>query len=352
MTSSTQALYARLMARARLRHLQLLVAVADDGTVKRAAAQVGMSQPAATQAIVELERLLEVTLFERRARGMRVTAAGQVVLPVVRQVLHALQGSIEALSAVQSGASGLLRVGFIPAAVSRLLTPCLAALAERSPGLELRAVEGTPAQLLKELAAGSLDLVLTRRPAELGGRYRFEPLLDDEAVFLAGTGHPLAGRPRVSVEDLAGFPWMRAPEGVRVRDLFDALFAGRGPPPVVHPISTSSPSVILSVLEDNRTVALGPFSVAEWYLRRGLVTRLAVDRSLPMEGLGAVFPAEAEQQATTAAMLYWLRRQRSNRSRAATPPGPDEPSPGHGAVAPPARGPMPSLARGRPAPGP
>ncbi len=307
MASSAEVLYARLMARARLRHLQLLVAIADDGTLKRAAARVGMSQPAATQAIGELERLLEVTLFERRARGMRLTVSGQVVLPVVRQVLQALQGSLEALSAVRFGASGLLRIGVIPAAVSRLLSPCLPALSDRHPRLEIRVVEGTPAQLLKELAAGSLDIVLTREPAALGARFRFEPLMDDEAVFLAGTGHPLAGRPRVSVEDLARFPWMRAPAGVKVRDIFDELFGGRNPPLVVHPVSTSSPSVIISLLADNSTVTLGPASVAEWYVRRGLVARLALNRTLPIDGLGAVHPAGAEQAEATAAMLQLLQ---------------------------------------------
>jgi len=71
MPTSPATLYARLLARARLRHLHLLVSVADHGSLKRAAEHVGMSQPAATQAIGELKRLLGAPLLERRARGMR-----------------------------------------------------------------------------------------------------------------------------------------------------------------------------------------------------------------------------------------------------------------------------------------
>lgn len=104
---SAAVLNARLLGHARLRHLQLLVAVADHGTLKRAAEHVGMSQPAATQAMGEFERLLESPLFERLPRGMRATAAGQTVLPVVRQILQALEVSIEALAAQQAGATGL-----------------------------------------------------------------------------------------------------------------------------------------------------------------------------------------------------------------------------------------------------
>lgn len=306
MPSTPEVLYARLLARARLRHLQLLVAVADHGTVRRAAEQVGMSQPAATQAIGELERLLEAPLFERQARGMRVSAAGQVVMPVVRQALQALEASIEALSAVRSGASGLLRVGAIPATAVSLLAGCLPLLGERHPRLQVLLFEGTPRHLLKELATGSLNVLLTRRPAELGDRFRFEALREDEAVVVAGPHHPLSSRAHVSLDELAACPWLRAPAGVRVRDLFDGLFETRTPP-AVHPVSTSSPALILELLSDDRTVTLAPASIAQWYVSRGLAVRLPVGERWPLAELGAVYPAAAREEPATAALLEVLR---------------------------------------------
>ena len=74
-------MFSRLMAKARLRHLQLLVAVADQGNLKHAAEEVGLSQPAATQAIAELEQLLELRLFERHSKGMRLAAGGSIADP-------------------------------------------------------------------------------------------------------------------------------------------------------------------------------------------------------------------------------------------------------------------------------
>ncbi len=306
MSSPPDVLFTRLLARARLRHLQLLVAVADHGTLKRAAEQVGMSQPAATQAIGELERLLEVALFDRQPRGMRVSAAGQVVMPVVRQALHALELSLEALSAVRSGASGLLRIGVIPAATVSLLIESLPALGQRHSRLQIQVIEGTPSQLLKELASGSLNVVLTRPPAQLGARFCFEPLVTDQAVVVAGLRHPLASRTQVSLDELAGYPWMQAPAGVKVRELFDELFATRAQP-IVHPLSTSSPTMIVALLEDNRTVTLAPNSVADWYVRRGLAARLAVDMAFPLAGLGAAYPAASRDEPATAALLEVLR---------------------------------------------
>lgn len=307
MSSSPVVLYARLMASARLRQLQLLVSVADHGTVKRAAAQLGMSQPAATQAIAELERLLEVRLFDRQVRGMRLSAAGQVVMPVARDALRALELSLEALCAVRAGASGLLRIGVVPAAALGVLEPCVAALGDRHPGLDVLVFEGMPEPLLKEFSSGGFHVLLMRRPAEMGDRFCFEPVCADELLVVAAPGHPLVTRDRVSISDLLACKWMRPPPGDRSRELFDEFFAGAGVSPVLHPVSTASPAVILSLLADNLTVALGPASAINWYVNRGLAVRLAVDFALPaLDSLGVVYPREARTEPGVAAVLSAL----------------------------------------------
>lgn len=317
MPPSAAVLNARLLGRARLRHLQLLVAIADHGTLRRAAEHVGMSQPAATQAIGELERLLEVPLFERQARGMRASQAGQAVLPVVRQILEALEVAIEAMAARQAGASGLLRIGAIPAAVQSLLAPALRTIVERHPRLRLQIVEGTPAHLLNELAAGGLHVLLSRPPAGLGSRFAFDSLSADEAILVASPRHPLAGRARLSLDELAQYPWMVPPVGVKVRALFDELVA-TNPPIRVHPVSTSSPELVLAVLGDDRTVVLGPSSLAQAYMRHGLVVQLALRAPLPIDGLGAVYPVASRNEPSLVAFLDALR---ASADRASAPCG-------------------------------
>lgn len=307
MSQSAAVLYARLLARARLRQLQLLVAIVDQGTLKSAAAAVGMSQPAATQAVTELESLLEVALFHRMARGMRLSEAGSVVIPVVRQALQALQGSMETLATVDAGARGVLRVGAIPAAIASDPGAALIALGELNPGLQIEVVEGTPVRLLGDLASGVLHVVLTRRPPKLGKRYRFESLLKDEAIVGAGISHPLAGRDSVSVEELARYPWMVPPDGVAVREVFDRLFAQRQERPAIHPIRTASPTLIMALLADNRTLTLGPATTASWYLQRGLACRLRLAMPLPLDDLGIVHPVESAGEPATAALLSLLR---------------------------------------------
>lgn len=319
-------LYARLLARARLRQLQLLMAVVDHGTLKRAAEDVDMSQPAATQAIRELERVLGVSLFERQARGMALSQAGKVVLPVVRQVLQALQTSMETLASVRSGASGVLRIGAIPAVVASELGASLIALGKLNPGLQIQIVEGMPERLLAELSGGTLNLLLTRRPAELGQRYRFESLARDEAVFGAGLGHPLARREAVSLDDLLDYPWLRTPPGVNVTAVFEQVLAGGGHTPMLHPISTSSALLITEILADNRTITIGPASTAGWFIRHGLGARLAVDRRFPLEDLGVIHAAAEADDPPIAACLGLLRAAKRER-------GHDPPALGAGAAA-------------------
>lgn len=292
---SASVLYTRLLARARLRHLQLLVLTADHGNLRRAADEVGMSQPAATQALAELEQLIDTSLFERHARGMRITAAGQLLIPVVRQMLRALQASTESLSALQQG-EGLLRIGMIPAAASAFARVVVQDFAPAHPGLRLEVREDDGEHLTQALFSGGLDLVLCRRPTSLAPALEFVPLLSDHTVVLAGLGHPLARRRRLSMQDLRQARWMQAPAGLKVRDAFDHFCAEAGRAPAIHPITSHSPSFLVEVLRDNQTLVLAPRSLGHALCSWGLARALDVTDTVALEGLGMLITSEALKQ--------------------------------------------------------
>jgi len=290
---SSTVLFSRLMAKSRLRHLQLLVAVADEGNLRRAAADVGLSQPAATQALAELEELLEMPLFERHAKGMRLTAAGHAVIPVIRHALEALQASTESLAALREGVSGQLRLGVITAVASAVLGERVLRFCTRHPAMRVEIVEDSAPHLLQELQAGTLNLVLCRRPQPVPARLHFERLRADEACVLAGPGHPLAGRHGLVLEDLAGYAWMRPPRGVWIRDVFDDLFENAGITPRLHQVSTASLGPLPEILRDNRTVALCPATLARTLCRWQLVVTLDLDVGAPQGEIGLLCDAAA-----------------------------------------------------------
>ncbi len=304
---SSSVLFARLLAKGRLRHLQLLAAVADQGSVKRAAELVGMSQPAATQALTELEQLLAAPLFERHARGMRLLPAGRAVVPVVRNVLQALQASTESLSALQQGES-LLRVGVIPAAASGLLGRFVTEFCTRHPEVRLEVHEDRGEHLSQELLSGALDLVLCRRPTVVPAPLNFVPVLADEAVVLAGPAHPLRKQQGLTLHDLRDAQWMLAPAGIQVREVFDRLFAEQTPAPRAHAVSTTSQTLLVDILQTPGTVALVPRSLARSLCDWGLVVTLDVALDAHFDGLGALCAASTADHPTAQVFIEALIR--------------------------------------------
>lgn len=297
-------LFNRLLARGRLRHLQLIAALADAGSVQRAAAAVGMSQPAATQALSDLEDLLQAPLFERHNRGVRPTRFGEAVVPVARNVLQALRATTETLSALQAGAQAFLRLGCIPAAASGLLARALPALLQAQPGLQVELIEENMVHLLPELAAGRLDAVVCRRPQDVPAAWQFELLQSDAPVVVVAPGHPLAGQRSVALGRLAGLPWVLPPRGMGVRDYYDRLWAGRAERPQLYPMATTALPVVLEVLRRTGAVSLMPQSIAQGLVDTGVAAALAV--RLPealessLQGLGLLTTGLADGPALSA----------------------------------------------------
>lgn len=304
---SSSVMFSRLMARARLRQLQLLVNIADQGSLKRAAAEIGMSQPAATQALAELEQLIEQPLFDRHAKGMRLTATGCVMMPVIRHVLEALQASTESIAALQEGARSVLRVGVITALSMSVIGDRLLQMCARRSDLRLEIIEDAQPHLVQELISGSLDLVLCRRVRPLPARLHFEWLCSDEAVVVAGLGHPLIGRRDLTLRDLRDYAWMRAGRGLWIRQVFETLFAQEGLSPLLHPVSTTSVGPLPDLLRDNRTLALCPASLARALQRWGQVQILDVRMKAPSGDIGMLCHTEARDEPTHLELLGAIR---------------------------------------------
>ncbi|MCK2219601.1 LysR family transcriptional regulator [Actinomadura sp. ATCC 31491] len=182
-----------------LREIHCFTRVAARLSFSAAAADLGMSQPAMSQAITRLERAAGVRLFERTAREVRLTAAGKALLPYAEQVL-------ESAAAFTAEAARLARPTIhlaYPPLVGTLAARVVRRLAGRSPsiGVELRAAGRAAAA--QALAAGEVSaaILATPAPAAFVTAARFHVTVDHLAV---PAGHRLAARPRLTPDDLAG----------------------------------------------------------------------------------------------------------------------------------------------------
>lgn len=314
-------LYARLGAHARLRHLQLLVAVGDGGSVASAARKLNLSQPAATQALAELERVLGIPLFERHARGMRATAAGLALLAAARSALDGLRDTAESLAAIRHGATTALRLGSIPAASQSLVATLLAAFCEAHPDVHVDLIEDSAGRLLPLVQGGALDAAFCREPLSLPAGCRFDALLADEVVVVAAKDHPLAGRCGLVLQDLAPSIWIRPPLGTQLREVFERVVLPALPGADWLQVSTISVTIAEGLLERPGAVGLLPATLAPVLLRGGRVVRLDMRLEQLLRPIGVVREAGKAPLLLDRLLGLAASRENANRQAGFTAPG-------------------------------
>ena len=173
-----------------LRQLQYLVAVADLGGFRKAADACGVSQPSLSAQIARFERALGVQIFDRNARGVRVTAPGEAVLTRVRQVLLAAADLNDAARRHGDPLSGTLRIGIIPTVCPYLLPEVAPALRASLPNLSIVWSEDKTHNLLKQMADARLDAAVLAQDARVSG-LEAALIAEDPFVLAASPGHPL-----------------------------------------------------------------------------------------------------------------------------------------------------------------
>lgn len=255
-------LFSRMANHVRLRQLQLLLALQQCGSIAKAAAHLDMSQSAATQALAELERVLDMRLFERHSRGIRATQAGQALIDTVRGIMRELEDVSETLASIRIGASAALRLGAIPAAAHSILAPLLLQFyALKSQQVHIDIQEGEGSRLLPLLVSGGLDAVFCRQPPLLPDAFAFDSLLSDQAVFVAASHHPLANVRQLPLASLSEAHWILPTTNIAVRDIFEREVLPQLPQARWFPLSTVSLPVLQGMLSAPGAVSLVPRSV-------------------------------------------------------------------------------------------
>ncbi|MFK0025131.1 LysR family transcriptional regulator [Streptomyces sp. NPDC090798] len=193
--------------------LRVFRAVAEQGTFTAAAASLGYTQSAVSRQIAAIERVAGAELLERRRDGVRLTAAGLVVMRRATTVLDEIDATARELSGLP-GQTGTVRLGWFPSAGAVLLPRALVALRRTDPGLRIVSREGSTPALVRALRAGSLDLALLAsappfRPPDAESPPLVLHTLTEHALCLAlPATHPLARGDCVDVADLRGQRWI------------------------------------------------------------------------------------------------------------------------------------------------
>ncbi len=265
---------AQLLNRLRMRQVALLLAIGELRTLRAAAAQLGMTQPAATKMLHELEHTLGRPLFKRVGRGLELTEAGRLVLGYFK----GLQGHFDALTRelgeLADGGAGKLCIGSIMAASPAVLSKALIRLKALYPRLTIDITVDTSDRLTEGLRRGDLDLVIGRVPDERLDDLHFEPIAKEALSLVVSPSHPLAKLVRVAWADLMKFQWVLQPRVSPMRELLEQEFRSQGSRPPPGLIETSSILTTTNLLTHSDMIAVIPTEVAERYEQHGLLACL------------------------------------------------------------------------------
>lgn len=213
--------------------LRDFVAVAERGSLRAAARQLGLPQPSMTRSIQELEKELDVVLFERRAKGVILTPMGEVFLRRAKAIRNEFRRAQEELDQLRGRTNGHIRMCLSSVAHMALLPIALGPFRQRFPNVTLEIIDAVLPRVEKELKDGTLDLYIGPLHGELSNELSAEKLFENKRVVLCRKGHPLAGV--TSLAGLEGAEWVTTSIAHQAEDELSPIFERHGllPPKLV-----------------------------------------------------------------------------------------------------------------------
>lgn len=225
----------RVTARLRLRDFQIAVTIAEKRSLRAAAIEVGVTQPALTYALREIEDIVGGQLFARNAHGIEPTEMGREFLIFAGETLRAASIGLRDVRSFARGVKGELKIGFTPTATAARLPAILMAFREVAPDVQVKLFARASRTQTQFLLAGDSDVVVGSLD-EIAHDDNIESvhLVEEKMTVVGRNGHPL-GLNSSSLAEVAAYPWIypieSRPTADQIRDVF--LKAGIEPPATV-----------------------------------------------------------------------------------------------------------------------
>lgn len=208
--------------------LRWFVAVAEREHVTAAAAELHVSQPALSRALARVQAHVGVPLFDRRGRRLRLNRYGRLYLAHARRALADLDAGTEALAdATGTAGGGTVVLAFLHTLGSWLVPELLRGFGAAQPQIALQLAQGSASEMLAQLRAGDVDLILTS-PRPDDPEIEWKPLGREPLRAVVPPGHPLAARKRIRLADVTEERFVAMKPEYGLRGLTDELCAAAG----------------------------------------------------------------------------------------------------------------------------
>jgi len=250
------------------------LAVAEAGSLTRAADRLGITQSALSRRIQQYEDQLGASLLSRGRQGVALTEEGRIALQEGQRLVAGWERLREQIAQHQGLESGQVRIGGGATAVSFILPAAIARFQRLHPGVLFHLKEAGSSEIAEDVLLGHLELGIVTLPVR-SQELRTRPLIDDDIVLVAHRDHPLAGRERLSVGDLAGEGFVGFEAGTALRQLIDNALREAGLELQVVMELRSIPSILRMVATTGHLA----------FVSRLSITDQSAVVELPVEGL-------------------------------------------------------------------
>ena len=278
----------RVARRIKLRELQMLQAVAQTGSMMKAAASLAVSQSAISKAIAEMEHTLGMSLFDRTARGVVPTPCARVLLKRGAAIFDELRQGIEEIEFLADPTAGELRIGTTEP-MAAILAAAIERLSRRYPLMVFHVTVGDTGMLLRDLRDRNLDLAITRMVATgAESDIEVETLFHDRLAVIAGQTNPLTKRRKLTLHELIDEPWALPPPDNFLSRFIAESFLVRGLELPRATVITPSIHMRNSLLAAGRFITMLPRAVLRFPGYRGWLKALPVQLTETSRPIGLI----------------------------------------------------------------
>jgi len=288
--------------RLKLQHLKIVMAVAEWGSMQRAARQLAISQPVVSKVIAELEDTLGVRLFDRSPQGVEPTPYGRALIKRSIGIFDDLRTSVDELKFLADPTSGELRIGSTEPLLAGLGAAVMERVWRRHPRIDFRVVEANSSALLtRELPERHIELAIVPLvQASVSEELEATILFQDRLRVVVGMKSRWAGRRKITLADLIDEPWCVAPSAVG--SLLTNAFRASGLRTPRIAVTTTTAHLLFQLLESGRFVGHFGDGLLEFYTSRFALKRLPIE--LPIEPFSVAVVAMKNRTIGPVAQLF------------------------------------------------
>ena len=277
----------RIGRRIKLSDLHVLLAVAQCGSMAKAANELALSHPAVSRSISELEHTLGVRLLERNPRGIGLTEFGRALLNRSHAAFDELRQGVKDIEFLADPGVGEVRIGGTAPLNASFVSTIVDRLHRRYPRMVFHVTSGSAESLQHDLGERKLDLLIVRRFASFAeDRLSFEALYENPYFVAAGAKNRWARRRHVKLAHLIGELWVLPPAGTRFGSLARDIFGAKGLPCPRASVVAYDLEMTINLLGTGRYLGVLPESVLRFPAKHPFIRKLAVELPITSAPIG------------------------------------------------------------------